>query len=130
MTVKFSPETEAWIAEREGKRRDRDIEAWLDERKREALLIDPATAEVDWSFEQTLDPYGVIPDLPEELQQVGREYFARRPGSDIWVHFDDLPDDVREKLRKHPNAKPSFTVKANGQVIWNIDLPEGFELPF
>jgi hypothetical protein len=111
MTVTFSPETEAW----------------LDERKREALLIDPATAEVDWSYELTLDPYGVIPDLPEELQQVGREYFARRPGSDVWVHFGDLPDEVRKKLWKHPNAKPSLTVKSNGQVIWNIDLPEGFE---
>ena len=90
------------------------------EREREALLIDPATAEVNWSFEQTLDPYGEKPDLPEKLKQVGREYFARRPGSDIWVHFDDLPDEVREKLRKHPNAKPSFTVK-NGQANWNVD---------
>jgi hypothetical protein len=109
---------------------DPEIKAWLDERKREALLIDPATAEVHWSFGQTLDPYGMISALPEELQQVGREYFARRPGSDIWVHFGDFPDDVRKKLRKHPNAKPLFTVKANGQVIWNIDLPEGFEPPF
>jgi hypothetical protein len=129
MTVIFSPETEAWAAERKRKGDDPETKAWLDERKREALLIDPATAEVEWSYEQTLDPYGVIPDLPKELQQVGREYFARRPGSDIWVHFGDLPDEVREKLRKHPNAKPSFTVKSNGQVIWNIDLPEGFEPP-
>ena len=84
MTVTFSPETEAWSAERERKGDDPETKAWLDERKREALLIDPATAEVHWSFGQTLDPYGMIPDLPEELQQVGREYFARRPGSDIW----------------------------------------------
>jgi hypothetical protein len=127
MTVTFSPETEAWIAERE--RDDPETKAWLDERKREALLIDPATAEVDWSFAQNFDPYGTIPDLPEELQVVGRAYFARRPGSDIWVHFGDLPDEVRAKLRKHPNAKPSFTVKSNGQVIWNIDLPDGLEPP-
>jgi hypothetical protein len=130
MTVTFSPETEAWIAERKRKGNDSETKAWLDKRKREALLIDPATAEVDWSFGQTLDPYGMIPDLPEKLQQVGREYFARRPGSDIWVHFGDLPDDVRRKLRKHPNAKPSLTVEANGQVIWNVDLPEGFEPRF
>jgi hypothetical protein len=130
MTVTFSPETEAWIAERKRKGNDSETKAWLDKRKREALLIDPATEEVDWSFGQTLDPYGMIPDLPEKLQQVGREYFARRPGSDIWVHFGDLPDDVRRKLRKHPNAKPSLTVEANGQVIWNVDLPEGFEPRF
>jgi hypothetical protein len=127
MTVTYSPETEAWIAECERKGDDPETKAWLDERKREALLIDQATAEVDWCFGLTLDPYGVIPDLPEELQQVGREYFARRPGSEIWVNFCDLPDEVREKLWKHPNAKPSFTVKSNGQVIWNIDLPEGFK---
>jgi glycine/D-amino acid oxidase-like deaminating enzyme len=127
MTVTFSPETEAWIAERERKGDDCETKAWLAEREREALLIDPATAEVHWSFGQTLDPYGTIPDLLEELQQVGREYFARLPGSDIWVHFGDLPDEVREKLRKHPNAKPTFTDKTNGEVIWNIDLPEGLE---
>ena len=40
----------------------------------------------------------MIPDLPEELQQVGQEYFARQPGSDIWVHFGDLPDDVRQAV--------------------------------
>ena len=130
MTVTFSPETEAWLDERKRKGEDPETAAWLDERKREALLIDPATAEVDWCYGQTGDPYGIIPDLPEELQQVGREYFARRPGSDIWVNFGDLPDDVREKLRKHPNAKPSFTVKAKGEVIWNTSLPEGFEPPF
>jgi hypothetical protein len=69
MTVTFSPETEAWIAERKRKGDDPENKAWLDERKREALLIDPATAEVDWSFGQTLDPNEMIPDLPEELQQ-------------------------------------------------------------
>jgi hypothetical protein len=101
-----------------------DLEEWLAERKREALLIDPETAEVVRIYGQTLDPYGVDPDLPEELQQVGREYFAQRPGSDIWVHFADLLDEVRKKLRKHPNAKPSFTIMANG-----IDPPEGGGLP-
>jgi len=61
MTVTFSAETEAWIAERKRKGDDPETKAWLDERKREALLIDPATAEVDWGFGQTLDPYGTIP---------------------------------------------------------------------
>jgi hypothetical protein len=103
--------------------RGSDVEEWLAERKHEAPFIDPETAEVTWIYGQTLDPYGMIPDLPEELQQVGREYFARRPGSDIWVHFGDLPAEVREKLWKHPNSKPSFTVKTNGEVVWNIDPP-------
>ena len=47
---------------------------------------------------EVLDPYGVDPDLPEECQCIGREYFARSPGSDIWVHFHDLPEETRDAL--------------------------------
>ena len=66
--------------------------------------IDPATAEVDWTYAQTLDPYGVHPDLPEEAQQVGRSYFARNPGSDIWVSFGDLPEVTLNALRHKRKA--------------------------
>jgi hypothetical protein len=65
-----------------------------------------------WTYELTLDPYGVYPDLPDELRQVGREYFARAPGSDIWVSFHDLPDEVCaalwEKLRSQPFSEDLF----------------------
>jgi hypothetical protein len=67
-----------------------NVEEWLAIRKEEGLKIDPDTAEVDWHYAQTLDPYGVDQNLTEECQQIGREYFARSPGSDIWVHFHDL----------------------------------------
>jgi hypothetical protein len=75
-----------------------NLEEWLAIRKEEGLKIDPDTAEVTWHYAQTLDPYGAYPDLPEECQCVGREYFPRSPGSDVWVHFGDLPDEVREAL--------------------------------
>jgi hypothetical protein len=77
-----------------------EIKQWLATRKEEALKIDPETAEVMWWYAQTLDPYGVKDEweLPEEFDCVGREYFARAPGSDIWVWFGDLPDKTREKL--------------------------------
>jgi len=71
---------------------DETVAQWLAVRKAAAADIDPATAEVTWVYAQTLDPYGVDPELPEECQQVGREYFARVPDSDIWVHFGDLPE--------------------------------------
>jgi hypothetical protein len=58
-----------------------NAEQWLRVRKEAGLKINPETAEVDWIYAHTLDPYGVHPDLPEEYQQVGREYFARSPGS-------------------------------------------------
>jgi hypothetical protein len=74
------------------------LEQWLAIRKEEGLKIDPTTAEVCWCYAQVLDPYGVRPDLPEECQQIGRAYFARRPGGDILVSFHDLPDETREAL--------------------------------
>jgi hypothetical protein len=67
-----------------------EVKQWLAIRAEAAKHIDPTTAEVEWSYAQTLDPYGVVPELPEEYQQVGRAYFARSPGSDVWVCFYDL----------------------------------------
>jgi hypothetical protein len=75
-----------------------ETEQSLETRREAGSRIDPETAEVTWSYEQTLDPYGVYPDLPAECYQVGREYFARSPGSDIWVWFGDLPNETREQL--------------------------------
>jgi hypothetical protein len=79
-----------------------EIERWLAIRKEEALKLDPETAEVDWWYEQVLDPYGVFDEweLPEEFDCVGRAYFARAPGSDIWVWFGDLPKQTVERLRQ------------------------------
>jgi hypothetical protein len=75
-------------------------EQWLAIRKEAGLTIDPQTAEVDWSYGLDLDPYGTCDEweLPEEFHQVGRQRWARSPESDIWVHFRDLPDAVREEL--------------------------------
>jgi hypothetical protein len=83
-------------------------EEWLEIRKEAALHIDPETAEVDWCYAQALDPYGVIPDLPEECWQVGREYFARAPGSDIWVWFGDLPTATESALWEKHKRKLAF----------------------
>jgi hypothetical protein len=98
---------------------DAEIEQYYAIRKAEGLKIDPATAEVCWSFEYSLDPYRIHPDLPEEFRCAGRERFARNPGSEIWVHFGDLPVATMEALWSHPNAKPSFSITPNGKVIWN-----------
>ena len=75
-------------------------EEWLALRHSEAKLIDPETAEINFSYRQVLDPYGLDRDFPDELFCVGRAYFARRPGSDIWVWFGDLPGDVCNALWK------------------------------
>lgn len=59
----------------------------------EAKKIDPFTMEAKWEYGQVLDPYGLC-ELPPERRCVGRLYFARRPGSDIWVEDGDLPPEV------------------------------------
>jgi hypothetical protein len=77
-------------------------------RKAAALHIDPETAEVEWWYAQTLDPYGDHPDLPEECWQVGREYFARIPGTDVWILFDDLPEVTHLMLWEKHKSKLAF----------------------
>ena len=84
------------------------VEQWLEIRKEAGLRIDPATADVMWCHAETLDPYGVNPDLPEEYRQVGREYFARAPGSDIWVLFDDLPGEIASRLWEMHRSRLGF----------------------
>lgn len=88
--------------------RNLTVEQWLQVRKEAALMIDAETAEVTWCYALTLDPYGVIPDLPAEYRQVGREYFARSPGSDTWAWFGDLPDKIGKKLWEMHKAKLVF----------------------
>ena len=84
------------------------LEDYLAIRKEEGLKIDPSSAEVDWSYAQTLDPYGVYPEPPEQCWQVGRAYFARRPGSDVWVEFGDLPENTREALWERHKSRLAF----------------------
>jgi hypothetical protein len=84
------------------------VEQWLAIRKEAGLQIDPETAEVTWKYAQTLDPYGIYPNLPEDCQQVGREYFARSPGTHVWVHFDDLPEKVCDALWEKHSSKLAF----------------------
>ena len=84
------------IPTRESDRAQANREQWLSVRKTEALWIDPETAEVFWDYGQVLDPYGVY-HLADEEYCIGRNYFARSPGS-VWVSFHDLPEAVRDRL--------------------------------
>ena len=51
---------------------------------------------------------GTAKPSPEELQQVGRQYFARSPRSDIWVEFGDLPLVTRDALWEKHKATFAF----------------------
>ena len=86
------------------------VEQWLAIRKEAALTIDPETAEVMWKHGNTFDPYGVAPDLPAEYVCIGRLYFARSPGSEIWVFFGDLSDASRTALWETHKSVLGFPV--------------------
>jgi hypothetical protein len=106
------------------------IEQWLAIRKEEGLKIDPETAEVAWWYAQTLDPYGVEDEweLPEEFHQVGREYFACAPGSEIWVWFGDLSGETRDKLWNRHSRKLAFPAGLEGMPSDKEDHDD--EIPF
>jgi hypothetical protein len=70
--------------------------------------IDPENAEIYWRFGQVVDPYGVYPDVPPECDCVGRLYFARNPGSRVWVEFGDLPEATRQVLWIRAGRLPSI----------------------
>ena len=87
------------------------LQEWLAIRKAAALKIDPHTATVRWQYARTMDPYGLDPGLPEELQQIGREYFARSPPDDIWVSFRDIPAETVKAIRARA------TTAANDEIF-------------
>jgi len=95
------------------------VEQWLAIRKEAGIKIASETAEVFWKYGQTFDPYGVDPDLPEEYKQIGREYFARCPGSDVWVSFGDLPNATRESLwRRLDEGSINFDENDDLSDLW------------
>lgn len=79
---------------------ERETNKWLGVRKKAARQIDPKTVEVALSHVQVLDPYGIMPYLPGECSQVGRDPFVRAPGNNIWVWSGDLPAATVAALRK------------------------------
>ena len=92
------------VEKRERALRERD--EFLAKRKEAGLLIDPETAEVSWTYAHIVDPYGIEPDLHEEEKCLGRVYFARAPGSDVWVSFYDLPQATKDALDARPAPAP------------------------
>jgi hypothetical protein len=79
------------------------VEKYLAIRTEAALKIDPETAEFISEWGQIMDPYGIKKDLPPECHCVGRLYFARSPGGDVWVWFYDLPEATLQRLRQRIN---------------------------
>ena len=102
------------------------VEQWLAIRKEAALRIDPATAEVEWAYGYVMDPYDVY-ELSEEEKCVGRVYFARSPGSDVWVSFHDLAKPIVEALWDKHSSKLMFPAGLEEMFRLLAKLPAGSE---
>jgi hypothetical protein len=72
-------------------------EVWKELRELAGRQIDPTTAEVLCSSGKIGDPYGVYPN---ERDCIGRLYFARSPGTNLWIEFGDLPEATRVALKE------------------------------
>ena len=101
---------------------EQKVEDFLAVRKEAAKHIDPETAEVSWSYGQIMDPYGVDPDLPDELRCVGRVYFARSPKSELSVCFDDLPEEISSALWKRHRRNLAFPAGLSLAPEQEVDL--------
>ena len=86
--------------------------------KEAAKTINPATAKVMCARVQVIDPYGILDPFPEEGDCIGKDYFARAPGSDIWVVFSDLPQSVVDELWKRIERNDP-----DGPSLTDPDLP-------
>jgi hypothetical protein len=64
--------------------------------KEAAQQIDPNTAEVKWE--------NAFSDLADDRWN-GWRFFARAPESDVWVPFDDLPDETWKALLRNWRRK-------------------------
>ena len=73
-------------------------EEFLANRKAAGRVIDVETCEIAQWWVQIMDPYGVEPDLPDEMQCVGRTTFVRSAESDGWVSVYDLPENEARAL--------------------------------
>jgi hypothetical protein len=65
-----------------------------------AKVVDPETPGLRASSQMSLSERCrcVVASRSPEQQQIGRDYFARHLGSDIWIWFADLPADIEAKL--------------------------------
>ena len=88
-------------------------------RKEAGLMIDPTTADVGWAWGHWFDPYGIDGDLCPETPGHERLFWARSPGSDMWVWVGDLPNETSMALWKIIEEKgateiagfPSFSIR-------------------
>jgi hypothetical protein len=103
-----------------------EAQEWLASRKEMGRHIDPEAVDVTWQFGSVLDPYGVCKLLPDKLQLIGREYFARSLEKEDWVSFDDLPNRTRDRLWQRIRAG-HFDASDAKPTLGAAEMPVNFD---
>ena len=96
--IKPNAQIIAALEQLESARAAPENQEWLASRNEIGRQVDPEAVEVTWRFKHVLDPYGLCEPLPDNLQLIGREYFARSLDKEDWVSFDDLPNRTTDRL--------------------------------
>ena len=98
-----------------------ETKAWLAVRKEAAKAINPATAKVTYQYGQVADAYGVYPIIRDEFDCIGKNWFARAPGSDVWVSFHDLPQSFDDELWKRLERNDPDGPSLDGPDLPNVN---------
>jgi hypothetical protein len=77
------------------------VEPWFAFYKAEGRNINPQTAEIMTWPANYFDPYGMLPPFYSDFNW---ELFVRAPGSDVEVHFSDLPEETQRALQAIQDA--------------------------
>jgi hypothetical protein len=109
------------IPTRESDRIQASKKRWLSVRKEQGLKIDPETAEVFFEEGSARNPYG-LNDFTYEEDSLWPNYFARSPGSDVWVLFEDLPKTTCDRLWARVRAEAAARERREA-VARNDGLP-------
>jgi len=91
----LSPDAKEWL----NTTTDEKVLKARESYKREALKIDPATAEAKLEVVSLFDPYGLCRDIPGDLEEfVREEFFLRDPKGTAWIWLGDLPATAAKKF--------------------------------
>jgi hypothetical protein len=92
---------------------DAERTAFYEAKRKVGETINPETAEVDFTYADTENVYGLPGD---DCGQVGREFFVRNPPDGEWIHIYDLPEATRKGIEDRSPPMCSFVATPEGLV--------------
>jgi hypothetical protein len=105
---------------------DQDREQYLAVIKEVGLKIDVETAEVFWDWGSERDPYHLFEHGDDWEDCVGRNQWARSPGSKVWVEFGDLPKATQDALWEKHKSQLCDGMLTLGRHL--VEVPDSYAI--